>query len=131
MKNIYRRGRDSNPRDGYPPTAFRMRLLQPLGHLSKSSTVGCRLRRSINTRQCTSLRRALQLEMLLLDCDLYLRFEIHPSEHLGLVLFFVADGFGRRPTVRLDNLTSSEQDSSYRAEYLRSPDYPFTKGELV
>ncbi len=96
MKNVYRRGRDSNPRDGYPPTAFRMRLLQPLGHLSKSSAVGCRLRRSINTRQCTSLRRALQLEMLLLDCDLYLRFEIHPLEHLGLVLFFVADQFGRR-----------------------------------
>ncbi len=32
---VNRRGRDSNPRDGYPPTAFRMRLLQPLGHLSK------------------------------------------------------------------------------------------------
>ena len=30
-----RRGRDSNPRYGYPQTAFRMRLLQPLGHLSR------------------------------------------------------------------------------------------------
>ena len=96
MKNVYRRGRDSNPRDGYPPTAFRMRLLQPLGHLSKSSAAGSLLCRNINTRQCTSVRRALQLKMLLLDCDLHLGLEILPPEHLGLVLFFVADQFGRR-----------------------------------
>ena len=30
----WRRGWDSNPRDGYPPTTFPTLLLQPLGHLS-------------------------------------------------------------------------------------------------
>ena len=126
-----RRGRDSNPRDGYPPTAFRMRLLQPLGHLSKSFAVGSLLDRSYNRRQCTSPWRALQLEMLPLAHHLFLRFEIHPSVHLRPVLFFVAAGFGGRPTVRLDNLLSSEQDLSELAGYTQSPDVPLTKGELV
>ncbi len=31
---FWRRGRDSNPRYGFPYTAFRERRLQPLGHLS-------------------------------------------------------------------------------------------------
>lgn len=33
----WRRGRDLNPRYGCPHTAFRERLLQPLGHLSRSA----------------------------------------------------------------------------------------------
>ena len=32
-----RSGRDSNPRYGYPHTAFPVRLLQPLGHRSNLS----------------------------------------------------------------------------------------------
>ena len=32
----WRRGRDSNPRDGYPPSSFQDWRLQPLGHLSKA-----------------------------------------------------------------------------------------------
>src|SRR5262249_27174223 len=31
---IWRRGRDSNPRYGYPYAAFRVRCFQPLSHLS-------------------------------------------------------------------------------------------------
>ena len=31
----WRRGRDSNPRYGYPYAAFRVRCFQPLSHLSK------------------------------------------------------------------------------------------------
>ena len=36
---LNRRGRDSNPRCSYPQTAFRMRLLQPLGHLSNGAGI--------------------------------------------------------------------------------------------
>jgi hypothetical protein len=32
---MWRRGRDSNPRYGYPYAAFRVRCIQPLCHLSK------------------------------------------------------------------------------------------------
>ena len=32
--NLWRRGRDSNPRGSYPPTRFPSVLLRPLGHLS-------------------------------------------------------------------------------------------------
>lgn len=39
-----RRGRDSNPRCSYPQTAFRMRLLQPLGHLSKVTGILAKIR---------------------------------------------------------------------------------------
>jgi hypothetical protein len=33
--SFWRRGRDSNPRYGYPYAAFRVRCIQPLCHLSK------------------------------------------------------------------------------------------------
>src|SRR5262249_61537820 len=33
-QNAWRRGRDSNPRYGYPYAAFRVRCFQPLSHLS-------------------------------------------------------------------------------------------------
>src|SRR5262245_32290950 len=39
-RNIWRRGRDSNPRYGYPYAAFRVRCFQPLSHLSKP-LIGC------------------------------------------------------------------------------------------
>lgn len=39
-----RRGRDSNPRCSYPQTAFRMRLLQPLGHLSRAVRILAKIR---------------------------------------------------------------------------------------
>lgn len=49
-----RRGRDSNPRYGYPQTAFRMRLLQPLGHLSRSDRALCCGLRSPATHRAAS-----------------------------------------------------------------------------
>jgi hypothetical protein len=42
-----RRGRDSNPRIGYPITCFRDRLLQPLGHLSPSGRGRGRVRKIV------------------------------------------------------------------------------------
>jgi hypothetical protein len=41
---IFRRERDSNPRDGCPPTRFPSVLLQPLGHLSQKRTAPGRSR---------------------------------------------------------------------------------------
>src|SRR6266699_5902151 len=37
---IWRRGRDSNPRYGYPYAAFRVRCFQPLSHLSAGPRAG-------------------------------------------------------------------------------------------
>ena len=34
INSLERRGRDSNPRYGYPYAAFRVRCFQPLSHLS-------------------------------------------------------------------------------------------------
>ena len=48
-----RRGRDSNPRCSHPQTAFRMRRLQPLGHLSRLSCRRLR-RRLLSVAPCKS-----------------------------------------------------------------------------
>ena len=51
----WRRGWDSNPRDGCPPAGFQDRCLQPLGHLSSRSEIhlvrtGCWLQRFLRLR---------------------------------------------------------------------------------
>lgn len=40
-QGIWRRERDSNPRDGYPPTHFPGVRLRPLGHLSATDRKTC------------------------------------------------------------------------------------------
>src|SRR5262245_9202021 len=44
----WRRGRDSNPRYGYPYAAFRVRCFQPLSHLS----VAARRKHPVGRRLC-------------------------------------------------------------------------------
>src|SRR5215831_17231390 len=46
----WRRGRDSNPRYGYPYAAFRVRCFQPLSHLSKPLANNGQFRFSCDTK---------------------------------------------------------------------------------
>ena len=56
MVIYWRRGRDSNPRDGIPPTHFPGVRLQPLGHLSDRA-FGAGLHYTEPRRGCKTLCR--------------------------------------------------------------------------
>src|SRR3954466_3119844 len=56
----WRRGRDSNPRYGYPYAAFRVRCFQPLSHLSAGAGAGVNRARdgAVVSNEAASVKQA-------------------------------------------------------------------------